>query len=267
MFLVKSCKSKDNIKVRRTVRIGSLDEYRQTEIEEIADKNEGTIDYAIRLENKSKVCKYWMNHALGGFVHFGEIYESPVSIPGRINIHINNLTLSSSSSEYLYLENVDILARREHFNCYVFCMSAFKRPKFARGLFKGYDDLWSVGISSAGKISEILSGKVLEKAKDFFRDNPDKLPKGFSPDDLVIECEHKLVKYVPRYIKFKSTDRFSLDDLLVQLSDISFIKPPHPFSRECEYRFRFLLKAGSVYIEAWDNSLIVECPEILDLID
>lgn len=51
MYLVKSCYQRDNIKNRKTIKIGTLTEYRDTEDEQIADRHEGHINLFFDLNN------------------------------------------------------------------------------------------------------------------------------------------------------------------------------------------------------------------------
>ena len=44
MYLVKSCYKRDNIRIRNTIKIGTLTEYRDTEEQQIADRHEGKIN-------------------------------------------------------------------------------------------------------------------------------------------------------------------------------------------------------------------------------
>jgi hypothetical protein len=183
MFFVKSCSRENNIKARKTVRVGSLGYYRNSEIAQIADKSEGMYDYEIDVKTPTMIPKSWMNSLTRG-VNFGEIDPYLKPLPVKFSLHIKRIAQIFTSDEHVYVESAQVYVKSEDYDCFVFCISRLKSVKFAKKMFKDYDDCWAIDIKHAEKIADILSSKLLQKAKDEAANPTSEFLKNVDPDTL-----------------------------------------------------------------------------------
>ena len=89
MLIVKSCKAKDNFKIRQTLKLGTLNEYQTSEEKQIADKHEGYLFFSINLKGEVIVDIDWSNMIFAGYsISEGEL---PVikRFPGRLESKVH----------------------------------------------------------------------------------------------------------------------------------------------------------------------------------
>ena len=89
MFLVKSCSQRYNIPNSKTVKIGTLHEYRETESLQILDKEEGFFDILFDIKDKYietdlfNFLNYSHNSHLSAYVkklHFKDNYDNYIRV-------------------------------------------------------------------------------------------------------------------------------------------------------------------------------------------
>jgi hypothetical protein len=267
MLLVKSCDSRFNPKNCGTIKIGSLYEYRNTEIEEIADKSEGFFDFRIRIGSPVPVPIKWFNYIMSGSVSLGGAeYDSMPNFPGRMSVDIESLRATSRSDEHVVLTDTVIDIHREDINGFIFCMSLLRRTRDSEGIFKGYNDKWYCSSLKAGRIAHCLAHSVLRKAIEDLRSGELLIPELKSEKDINVFVRHGLVKYTSREMYLTPERGYELDEFFSTLQDMSFIKPVDPFSIEREYRFHMLIVVGGRIVEPWKNSIIVDASNMIGII-
>lgn len=259
MLLVKSCESRFNPKISRTVKIGSLYEYRDTEIEEIADRQEGFFDFTLRIVEPTEVPNYWYNAIMQGQMAFGNSSGKTIPrFPGVTRVFADKLFIVSMTGTHSVLANTNVNIHREDVNGLIFCMSLLPSTSDASAIFSGYDDCWSCSASDANAIAEGLGNSVRSLAVEAFLDGNLVIPKGFTEKDISIHVRHGLVVYTDREMDLPVNGIFDLEGFYEIMSDMSFIKPRIPFSKEKEYRFHFCIMVGGMLIQPWSNTLIVD---------
>lgn len=141
MLLAKSCKKNHHI-AKGTLRLGSLYEYRHTEIKHIADHEEGVMRFNIRLKGPIRISNKWSNTLFGGNFVFGsgDYYKFPGSTYAKVEVLRQNHTTNS----YTEFGDTSLTITREALNSFIFCMSAVSTEEEATGIFPEYDSHWYI---------------------------------------------------------------------------------------------------------------------------
>lgn len=255
MFLTKSCNKKYNIKAG-SLKLGTLYEYRETEIEQIADKYEGTLEFRLRFKGIVKIPTKWFNLMCGGTFHYGS--EPVVRFPGQMRSRFDVMQMRGSNDEFITLEDSYAVLNREALNSFVYCMSHVEKPDDCKGMFPDYDDYWHINDKDRNDFAVEVSEILLDKIKSEYRAGNYIVPKGTDIDNLLIYVKVGLVYYVPRSLEITQANSLSIDEFFKKMADMTFIKPPHPFEREKEYRIELALVCGDRYIEPLVKSLIID---------
>ncbi|MBU1329444.1 MAG: hypothetical protein KJ884_22415 [Gammaproteobacteria bacterium] len=72
MLLAKNCFSKDNLKIRKTIKLGTLYEYRKIESAQIIDKDEGKYFFLLKFDGTFEIEKRWFDLMFQGAIGLGE---------------------------------------------------------------------------------------------------------------------------------------------------------------------------------------------------
>lgn len=255
MYIVKSCQSDFNPLTGRTIRIGSIDEYRQTEIEEIADQGEATFNFTVHLENTD------IPMALFNALQFGAGMLNDSEI-----IRLSGMRQSQVIKGGMHIGQMKSRHRWHGCNCLAFCMSRLNAHEEANTLFESYDDYWYFEESSLDKIGELIRQQVELKLRE------DMLESG-NPASLAqlekFTCLLKVqqVVYSTRHVEisnFNSEARSTvfLDDLI---NNYRYLKPQQ-FSHEKEIRFLFECFDDGKLISPEFKSIIIDATPIVNFI-
>jgi hypothetical protein len=258
MILVKSCKARDHIN-KGSFKLGTLREYRETELKEIADKEEGVLRFHIKFDGQVEVEKKWFNTLFASVYQNGDI--APTIFPGKFKAIVQKLHPISSSENSIIIRNSSALIERESPNCFVYCMSAVNNLDECKGMFRNYDDYWAIDYDSAEKfgieLAQILYNAIIDEHK-----KPISLiPKHLNPEQISIELRLDEVKYFERDIHFSEKNENKLSELMQILFDTAFIKP-QSFHHEKEFRFRFTLLFRGEIIEPMVKAIIMSSEKL-----
>lgn len=225
MFLVKSCKKKDNAFISDKVKIGTLQEYRKTESLQILDAYEGHFNITANLKNQI------MSRNL--FHHIQYYHNSDSSIGFR------NFSISDYDADYV---KVSFQADFNwiNYNRFIFCITKIENHEESTTIFPDYDDYWYISFFKKNRLISLLESSLLNEVKRLLQEgtkifnkddiNLEKLSvKGYSQD--IIYSERKL---------HLDNDNFSIQSkvLLDLFNNIKFIKPAN-FKKEKEMRIVF----------------------------
>lgn len=248
MYLVKSCSSEFHPLSCGTLRIGTLDDYRETHIPEIADKFEGTFTVNVKLHNRAITKKHFqiLNQSHNSFAEF--IMNEVVNIDTR-------------HEHLVYFDVFDYTVNIKNNNRFIFCWSSLTRPLDCKDIFDGYESYWYIENPHKREF-------LLEMAKSLFRSINLQESHGhrvfsgeYEIQKLQLGVRIQNVHYRERGI---SVDNLSYDinaDLITEcLQGASLIKPIH-FSRECESRIIFDFYYNDVLLHPTINSLIIKISE------
>lgn len=268
MLLAKSCKPEHNIKTGRTIRIGSLNEYRTTENIQIADRGEGTLKFSLNFDGEVEIPIRYFNLINGGAIHIiqdGHGFTDE-NFPGNTLCHWERLEYKSGRAGFITLIDSSAIITRKAFNSFVFCMSSVRDEAECKNMFSDYSDCWSIRQETAEYwlrgVNHLLHKRIIHEHHQGNFITPKEIP----PEDLVMVVTHSPIIYQPREIHINNTNSNNFEGVISSLERITFTKPEHPFSKEKEYRFEFIITHNGSIIEPSVNSIILDVPELLPVV-
>ncbi|WP_157829736.1 hypothetical protein [Pseudomonas fluorescens] len=259
MLLAKSCNKPYNL-ANGTLRLGTLNEYRETEIQQIADKEEGLLTHRLLLEGRVKVPVKWYNTFCGGGMQLGP--ELPLSFPGRTKVRFERVHLESHDNEFAILTDSSILIQREAPSCFIYCMSEVKHRRECLDIFPQYDDYWYINAASAPDFAKLMGEILFEKIIHEHTNGRYVLPSTTPLNKLQLRIQTGKVKYMERTIHIDSANEFLIDELVGRIFESSFTKPPIPFEKEKEFRFHFTFSVDGHIVTPIVKSLIIDSKKL-----
>ncbi len=246
MLLAKSCMKDYNIK-HGTIKLGTLHEYKTTELKHIADPQEGYLKFKLKFDGTVEVEPRWFNALAGGAMQIG--HEAPIRYPGKTNAKFEVMNIVRADAEKVILKNSEATIERESLNGFVYCMSQIRKTRDCKGIFPEYDDYWFITETKAMQFGVTLGG-ILRNAIIVGRASGNHLaPESMPIENFSVNVEMGPVQYVPREIQVSNGEAFKLDDFMSKMASIAFIKPPTPFEKEREYRFNYTIISDNKIIE------------------
>lgn len=256
-----------NIK-KGTLKIGTLNEYRVTECQQVADRHEGVLTFNIKFEGEVKIPHKFFSIL---FSNVFTLKTSDQNLPqkkflGAFHANVKRFELIEVGVDHVLIRDSEVILTRESPNNYIFCMSNVRKMRDCIDIFPDYNDYWYMTTSKAHAFSLKL-GKIIENKikQEVNADNMD-FPASLNVNNLTALARHGKVLYTPREIHIYDGSPTSIDSFMQKMTDMAFIKPPHPFEAEKEYRFHYTLICDNMILEPTKNSLIVQSHELLDLI-
>lgn len=254
MYLVKSCFKRDNIWKRKTIKIGTLAEYRDTEEDQIADREEGMINLSFDLNN------FHMPTAV--FNDLNTISQ------GLGSFHINEMLFRKNPlfSNHVYVQRYSATTSLMKFNRFIFCISELEKPDMCHAIFKDYNDYWHMPRDRANFFGDALSSIILEEitrrllmGEDMF------FIKGINPP-LEIRWYCNNITYTPRKILINNTKLYKdSKNIIYWLTEGHMVKPDS-FQHEKEIRFIFDVYCKGEFLQPLNKPLFINAEKVLPLI-
>lgn len=225
MFLVKSCESEFNVCNSNTIKIGTLHEYRQTEREQILDKEEGF--YTLHID----IINCLMNIDL-----FHMLQACPNS---DVSFYIKSLTHKGWYKNSVYLSFSGEYKWKNH-NRFIFCISQVAKHEDSINIFPDYNDYWYIHAFNLKKFKEILKRRLFHEIKQLLH----KGQKIFNKEDiniknLSIRCYSQEIIYSDRNLYLNNSNiNMHTKDVVDLFENIKFIKSKD-YSHEKELRIVF----------------------------
>ena len=255
MLLAKSCMKDFNIK-NGTIKLGTLHEYRETELQHIADKEEGFLKFNIRFDGLVEITSEWFNTLSGNGVQIGS--GSSILFPGSTSAHYEVLNIVPSSNGKIILRDSRATIERQALNGFVFCMSSIRKTKDCIDIFPEYDDYWYIPKMWAANFGFMLGGLLRDAIIERHNAGQPIVPKELSIDDFSVNARLDFVSYTPREIHITNDNKIELNEFMQKMSNIAFIKPVEPFEKEREYRFNYEIVSKGRIIEPTIKSIILD---------
>ncbi|MGX9380054.1 hypothetical protein [Pseudomonas sp. JQ36] len=263
MMLVKSCEKKFNIK-NGTLKIGTLRDYQTTEKEEIADQEEGLLRFNINIEGPVTVSNTWANTLFGKTMSFGN--GDYFSFSGGCKVLVKKIHQVETTETHTTFKDSSASITRNTLNCFIFCMSELADLKEAIGIFPKYDDDWSIPLERAEEFGLALAVLLREKLHESRLKGKHIIPEDISIENLHIRIEQGKIGYYSRNINITSSNTTPLKELYNRLEHIDFTKPPEPFQKEHEYRFKFILISDGKIIPPLVDYIIIDSSKLFHFI-
>lgn len=225
MFLVKSCNQEYNVKNSKTIKIGTLHEYRETESLQIVDKEEGYLHIYFDLHDK------YINVNL--FNHLNHVHNSDLKADTKFmgfnGRYLNNINITLDA-KYTWMNN----------NRFIFCISKLENHEESINIFPDYDDYWYISYFKKDMIIKKIEESLFKEVKKLTSSGF----KIFNKDSINIE--NLMVKSYSQDIIYTERELFvnnlnieeSENDLIGIFKNIKYIKP-EIYSKEKEFRIVF----------------------------
>lgn len=254
MYLVKSCFKRDNIRIRKTIKVGTLTEYRNTEEQQIADKEEGMIDLS-----------YDLNH----FHMPIPLYEDLNRISHSLSsFKLKEVRLQPSPlfKNHLYAKKYSATTSLIKFNRYIFCISELNNPDLCKSIFEKYDDYWYLPSDRAKLFGDSLSNSILNEVSKRIKSGEEL----FTTNDITLPLEIRWycnrIWYTPRKIFIDNAKLYKdCNNIVYWLREGHMVKPDN-FQREKEMRFIFDIYSHGELLQPLNKPLFVNAEKILPII-
>lgn len=263
MLLGKNCKKKYNVK-NGTIKLGTLDDYRTTEITELRDEKEGTLSFNLNFEGDVVVSTELLNTILSGALHLGD-NASNIAFPGKFRAHLHNFKKIYNDPMFTTLRDTTITIQRESLNSFIFCTSKIKKMSEAVGLFEGYDDCWYLMHNRADQFGKTLGQILLNRIITGHHNGEHIVPKDTNIETLQIFMQHSEIEYIPREINISKNASITVQEFMKKIETMAFVKPDD-FSTEREYRFNYTIISNNSIIEPSVKHITLDSTPLLDLI-
>jgi hypothetical protein len=262
MLLAKNCFTKDNLKTRKTIKLGTLYEYRKIESPQIVDDGEGKYSFLLKFDGTVEIERRWFSLIFQGAIGFGDDEDYPL-IPGAMRTVIHELHMVDSNEQIIRVRNSSASIHREALNGFIFCMSQVRKLRDAVGLFPDYDDCWYMTATKAHDLGKALSELLWDRII-FGRNSGNHIvDPHISLENLSINWRHEPVSYLNREVHISDTSVFTSDHFMRKVSDMAFVKPP-TFLAEKEYRFSFTIVAGDQILIPTVENVILNAEQLVD---
>lgn len=269
MQLTKSCSKEFNIR-NGTLKLGTLHEYRKTEIKNLEDKEEGIFIFNLFFDGIVNANARWINTLFGRAMQFGP--TPGVRFPGKFDVAVHEINVVTIGTETITLRNSSATIQRETPNRFIFCMHQLQNAEDCLGIFPNYDDYWNIPQKNAEQFGIQISNVLREKIKRQHKSGIYIIPKNVEPDSMIIYMQHGAITYTPRTLHITNDSEQDFERLMENMNDMAFVKPPIPFKRESEYRFIFTLLTKNMQIiepkiEPITDGLILDASSLLHFLN
>ncbi|MNO88801.1 hypothetical protein D3C76_802670 [compost metagenome] len=257
MLLEKSCKKSRHAN-NGTIRLGTFHEYRETEIQQIVDKEEGIIKLYLNFEGDVKISLELFD-AISPDLKIGK--TSPPIFPRKTKSFFHNLSYTQPDEDHVILNNVSATIITEAYNGFVFCMSKASHAGEFVGRFPEYDDYWNISESSIVEFGDTLGHILLEEIGTQRTKGNHIIPEKIPLESIELFSLTSSITYMEREIRVTNEEPLSIEDTQQLLSHIEFIKPIK-YEPEKEFRYHYLLIANGKLIEPNAKFLIVNSEKL-----
>ncbi len=254
MYLVKSCFKRDNIRKRKTIKVGTLTEYRDTEEQQIADKEEGMIDLSFDLNH--------FHMPLPLFNDLNRIFHSQSSFKLKeVKLQPNPLF-----KNYMYAEKYHGTTSLIKFNRYIFCISELDKPDLCKNIFEKYDDYWYFPKDRTKLFGDSLASSILDEISKRVRSGEEIFTTNDITHPLEIRWYCNKIWYTPRKIFIDNAKLYKeCNDIVYWLREGHMVKPDD-FQHEKEVRFIFDIYSNGGLLQPLNKPLFVSAEKFLPLI-
>ncbi|MBI6945731.1 hypothetical protein [Pseudomonas koreensis] len=262
MLLAKNCFAKDNLKTRKTIKLGTLYEYRKIESAQIVDNGEGKYSFLLKFDGIVEIERHWFSLMFQGAIGLGNDEHYP-RIPGAMSAAIHNLETVGGNEQIIRVRNSSASVHREALNGFIFCMSQVRKMKDAVGLFPDYDDCWYMTAAKAHNLGVELSTLLRDRIFSGRESGNHVVDPSIPLANLSIHCRHEPVSYLGREIHISDTSVFTVGHFMQKIWDMSFVNPPS-FLKEKEYRFSFTIVVGDKILIPIVDNVILSAEKLAD---
>lgn len=254
-YFVKSCYKKDNVTHSQTLKMGTLQEYRDTIDLQIADAREGHYFMSLELEHV---------HLNKNFLAY--LINNPNNI---LNAHLKRKSIEKKSflsEKMIYMEILNVQFEWTHKNRFIFCLSGLDHIEESNRIFKSYDDKWVITRNDIQRAIKCIGEDFYADIKKRIMNGEEIFDENFDIDDLGINVELKEVIYRDRIGRFNNRD-FYIDPKFIYSihKNIPFTKP-RTYSHEKEFRLLIDFYTSKGTLTPKVKYLIITAPRTSNII-
>ncbi|EEW3262251.1 hypothetical protein [Escherichia coli] len=255
MYLVKSCDERDNILIRKTIKIGSLTEYRDTEKEEIADKDEGYIFMTFNLSGID-LPAHLFNQMSSSFNSDNKFYTEELIVYPH----------SKLATDYLFIDKFKATASLSKYNRFVFCISLLEDPLECKSIFKDYNDYWHIKLEDLEKVANEIAQSLILTIGKRIQNGESLFDREVTKDTLHLEWEATQIKYTERNIQIENKEVETNPKQVIDWLSHSYMLKPQKFRHEKEFRFVFDFYQNGRLLIPKINSIIIPADNIIPFV-
>lgn len=267
MLLAKSCKKEDNLITRKTIKLGTLFEYRSIESAQIVDKDEGKFIYNIIIDKETEISRPWF-HMLFPYFGFDDDYkfDRPIMGSSMPDVIARNVCykLKEGQPGIVVVKQTVAEVTDHAANCFIFCMSLVRKTYQTQGMFPNYDDCWYIESFKAEHFMLVLGDALRKKIATSRAAGVDIIPKHIDLDRIKILAKRSQVTYIPRDITITDHADLVIEEFMQRLRNLNYVKPPR-FSHELEYRIAFMITLDDRVVEPLVENVILDVPQLAPL--
>ncbi|MDC5586386.1 hypothetical protein NRA63_13850 [Acinetobacter baumannii] len=244
MFLVKSCHYKDNVLNSKTIKIGTLIEYRKIESQQIVDQEEGFYNLSIDIEKKAL--------SVDTFNLLSSAEHALIKLKCSFKIRGIEPLFNYTVVDFKAVSNIESLNR------FIFCISKLVKHEDSTTLFKDYDSYWFLDFSDKKAFIKSLEKSLFLEVKKLI-DNGEKVfnKENINIKKLRIKSYFQEIIYTDREFKINNENlRFIKSDLPEIFKNVKFIKPSR-FEKEQELRIIFDFYEGNELLAPIKKFIII----------
>lgn len=255
MYIVKSCFTKDHIHIRKTLRIGSLNEYRRTYEKQIADKEEGTVLFNFDIQD------LLIHHAFFNFLH---TYHGSYGTDHIEKLEVSNGSISNPM--HVAVDKYKATKSLHYKNKFIYCFSLLKNPRDANRIFSEYDSKWYINANNIDKVLNIMSDQIFKEVKIRLKNGEKIFNEEVDADMLRIVPKAQSITYTERVLNIDNIKIINnAKQIISMMKEAHFVKTK-TFKNEKEIRFAFDFYLNDIILEPVINSIIISAEDIMPLV-
>ncbi len=244
MFLVKSCCEEFLPQNSNTLKIGTLIEYRQTEIEQILDKEEGYFQINFDLQEK------YIERELFNFLNYSHL--------SHLEANINNLSIFDNYDDFIKVTYQGKYVWK-NLNRFIFCISKVEDITSAQTIFSNYDKYWYISLFKKNMLVSLIKDALFNEVVHQLSSGIQVFTQPINNiSTLRITAHCQDIIYTDRYLYLdnKNLD-LNKNTILGIFKDIKYIKPVE-FKQECEFRIVFDFYNGNEQLFPIISNIIIK---------
>lgn len=246
-YLVRSCSNEFNPLHCRTLKIGTLQYFRDIEDEHVVDREEGHYSIDIDFRNvhlPSNVYNYLLGtDQISSHGRFDQTWKMPSFL------YENTSLYGMIKGEFTW----------KFRNRFILCFHGLSDPSESDIIFPQYNDKWFLKRRHVKDGLRILADEFFEYVKSLLSQGEDVFTVKTKCDYLNFVSKIVEVKYDERHKKITNIEYYSNNDSILKIHDlISFLKPKK-YSSEREYRWIIDFYYNDKPLEPKVDYLILPC--------
>ena len=255
MRLVKYCRPQDNITRGAQLRLGTLNEYRDIENDELRDESEGRYDFLVDFQGPAVVDNRTLQAMFGNALRLPGVVGR---YSGEMQAYVHTMEVETTPHGVSIVRNASVEMSHLVSNCLILCTSRVDDGEdILPGPFAQYSDHWSIEGESADEFARRLQTLIVEQIDAAMLELG-----GSEIATLRASVSHGPVGYADRQPVLRADNFPTYEELASILNKLHFTKPIR-FAREKEYRFVFELHDDKLRRIYPREALLVSVPELL----